>query len=193
MNVRKAKELYVTNRDDWRRWLKENHASAKEVWLIYYKKHTSKPTIPYDDAVEEALCYGWIDSIIRRIDDERYARKFTPRNEGSRWSELNKKRAKKMIKQGRMTEAGLVKIKAAKRNGQWSKIASRIDLPKLPVELLKALAQNKKAKKYFEQLAPSYRKHYIFWIASAKRDDTRQRRIKEAVSLLERNEKLGMK
>ncbi|MGB2982026.1 MAG: hypothetical protein WBC77_12350, partial [Candidatus Zixiibacteriota bacterium] len=103
-----SKTLYVTNRDDWRAWLRKNHSSQKEVWLIYYKKHTGKPRIPYDDAVEEALCYGWIDSTIKRIDEEKYAQKFTPRSEKSNWSELNKRRAKKMIREGRMTQAGLV-------------------------------------------------------------------------------------
>lgn len=104
------KTLYVTNRDDWRAWLNKNHKTEKEVWLIYYKNHTGKPTIPYDVAVEEALCFGWIDSIVKRIDDERYMQKFTPRKTNSNWSELNKKRVKKMIKEGRMTEAGMAKI-----------------------------------------------------------------------------------
>ena len=90
-----TKTLYVTHWKEWREWLEKNYATKQEAWLIYYKKHTGKPIIPYDDAVEEAICFGWIDSIIKRIDDEKYARKFTPRTEDSRWSELNKKRAKK--------------------------------------------------------------------------------------------------
>ena len=89
--MRLTKELYVTNREDWRAWLEQNHATEKEVWLLYYKKHTGKPTIPYDDAVEEALCFGWIDSTVKRIDDEKYTQKFTPRNDRSVWSESNKK------------------------------------------------------------------------------------------------------
>jgi len=112
------KELYVTNRDDWRAWLKVNHAIKKEIWLIYYKKHTGKPRILYDAAVEEALCFGWIDSIVKKIDAEKYAQKFTPRKDTSGWSEPNKRRVERMIKQGRMTEAGMARIRAAKKNGQ---------------------------------------------------------------------------
>ena len=113
-----TKTLYITNRVDWRAWLERNNDTEKEVWLIYYKKHTGKPRIPYDDAVEEALCFGWIDSTVKRVDDEKFAQKFTPRKNKSNWSDLNKKRAKKMIREGRMTKAGLTKIEEAKRNGK---------------------------------------------------------------------------
>lgn len=105
-----TKTLYVTNRDEWRAWLSENHGSEKEIWLVYYKKHTRKPTIPYDDAVEEALCFGWIDGIEKRMDEERYAQRFTPRKAKSNWSESNKRRVKKLLEQGKMTEAGLATI-----------------------------------------------------------------------------------
>jgi len=115
-------KLYVTSRDDWRAWLRRNHDKEKQVWVIYYKKHTGKPSIPYDDSVEEALCFGWVDSIIRRIDDEKFARKFTPRKAKSRWSEANKKRARKMMKEGKMTDAGLGKIREAEKSGEWSRL-----------------------------------------------------------------------
>jgi len=188
-----SNELYVTNRDDWRVWLKANHAKKKEIWLIYYKKHTGKPRIPYEDAVEEALCFGWIDSIIKKIDDETYSQKFTPRKETSGWSELNKNRVEKMIKQGRMTEAGMAKIRAAKKNGQWDKTAASKQMWAMPGELQNALNTNKKAKSFFDSLAPSYQRQYIGWIASAKRDETREKRLKEAIHLLEKKQKLGMK
>jgi uncharacterized protein YdeI (YjbR/CyaY-like superfamily) len=110
-----TEELYVANRDDWRAWLKENHDARKEVWLIYYKKQTGKPSISYDDSVEEALCFGWVDSIIKKIDDEKFARKFTPRTGKSTWSEANKKRVEKMIREGKMTETGLAKIRKSQR------------------------------------------------------------------------------
>ncbi len=106
-----TKTLYVTTRDEWRSWLEENHKSEKEIWLIYYKKHTGKPRIPYDDAVEEALCFGWIDSIIKRIDEEKYTQKFSPRKQNSAWSDLNKKRVKKLIEEGKMTKAGYETVK----------------------------------------------------------------------------------
>jgi len=188
-----SKTLYVTNRDDWRAWLKKNHSSQKEVWLIYYKKHTGKPRIPYDDAVEETLCYGWIDSTVKRIDDEKYAQKFTPRNEKSNWSELNKKRARKMMKAGRMTQAGLAKFKQVKK--QKDKEAK--DKPPrkrlvIPPDLKKALSANKKALENFKNFAPSYRRLYIAWIADAKRKETREKRIKQTVKWSAGNKKPGM-
>src|SRR4030065_625910 len=179
------KQLYVTNRDEWREWLSENHVAEAGIWLIFYKKETSRPTIAYEAAVEEALCFGWIDSIIKKIDAMRYARKFTPRSGKSKWSPLNKKRANKMIKQGRMTEVGLAKIKAAKKMGLWDKdLRPRISLD-IPPEFAKALARNKKAKGNFDKLAPSYRKYYIGWITAAKRLETKKRRIDESIALLE--------
>jgi len=187
-----VKQIYVTRREEWRAWLKKNHDTAKEIWLIYYKKHTGKPRIPYDDAVEEALCYGWIDSTVKRLDDEKYMQKYTPRKSKSVWSELNKARAKKMIKQGRMTEAGLSRVRDARRNGEWKKAVTRALPDKIPPDLKRALAANKTAGRNFENLAPSYKKHFIWWISSAKRDETRQKRIKKTVSMAAENKKPGM-
>ena len=187
------KELYATNRDDWRMWLKTHHSLEKEIWLVMYKKHTGKPSISYNDAVEEALCFGWIDSIVMKIDEEKYAQKYTPRKEKSFWSESNIKRAERLITQGRMTEAGMVKIKAAQYNGQWNKTVDSKKKWVIPAEFENALSANKKAKEYFDSLAPSYKLQYIGWIASGKREVTRIKRSKEAVSLLDNNKKLGMK
>src|ERR1700741_518975 len=102
-----SKTLYVTGRDEWRAWLADHYESETEVWLIYYKKHSGRPRIPYDEAVEEALCFGWVDSIVKRIDDETFAQKFTPRRDWTKWSALNKRRLRKLVDEGRMTEAGL--------------------------------------------------------------------------------------
>lgn len=187
------KQLYVVDREQWRNWLSKNHATKNGVWLIFYKKGTSKSTIEYEAAVEEALCFGWIDSIIKKIDAAKYARKFTPRSDKSNWSALNKKRVGRMIKQGRMTEAGLMRIKAAKKTGLWDKDdRPQISLD-IPPEFAKALACNKKAKQFFDKLAPTYRKHYIGWIAVAKRPVTKKRRIDESIALLEKGRKLGLK
>jgi uncharacterized protein YdeI (YjbR/CyaY-like superfamily) len=187
------KQLYVTDRDKWREWLSRNHATKAGIWLVFYKKETSRPTIAYEAAVEEAICFGWIDSIIKKIDAAKYVRKFTPRSDKSKWSQLNKKRANKMIRQGRMTEVGLAKIKAAKKTGLWNIDAlPRISLD-VPPEFAKALARNKKAKGNFDKLAPTYRKHYIGWIAIAKRPETKKRRIDESIALLEKGQKLGLK
>ena len=187
------KQLYVADREQWRQWLSENHATKAGIWLVFYKKETSKPTIEYEAAVEEALCFGWIDSIIKKIDASKYARKFTPRSDKSRWSKLNKKRANKMIKQGRMTEVGLAKIKAAKKTGRWDEDARPQISLEIPPEFAKALACNKKAKETFDKLAPSYRKHYIGWITIAKRQETKKRRIAESIALLEKGKRLGLK
>jgi len=187
------KKLYLATREEWRNWLKENHGKEKEIWLVYYKPHTNQPTLKYRESVEEALCYGWIDSIIKKIDFEKYARKFTPRKDDSRWSELNKKRVKEMIEQSRMTKYGMAKIDAAKKAGLWDKPdRPQMDLG-LPEDLKNAMAKNKKAEAFFERLAPSYQKQYIAWIQVAKRPDTRAKRVKESIELLEKGEKLGMK
>ncbi|MDH5462439.1 MAG: YdeI/OmpD-associated family protein [Candidatus Bathyarchaeota archaeon] len=188
-----ADELYVTDRDEWREWLRNNYEAKKEVWLIYYKKHTSRPSIPYDDSVEEALCFGWIDTIIKRIDDEKFVRKFTPRKAQSKWSEANKKRARRMIKEGKMTQAGLVKIREAKKSGEWFKTPPVRTALVIPPYMKEALAENKKAQENFNDLAKSYKRQFVGWINSAKREETRRRRLAEAIRLLEKNEKLGMK
>jgi len=112
-------ELHITNIAEWRAWLERNHDAEIAVWLVFHKKHTGKPTISYDDAVGEALCFGWIDSLVKRIDEDRFARKFTPRKVNSKWSELNKDLAERMIREGRMAESGLVQINEAKKNGEW--------------------------------------------------------------------------
>jgi len=184
---------YFPGRKEWRKWLESNHDSNNGIWLIYYKKHTGIPRVHYDDAVEEALCFGWIDSTVKKLDEERYMQKFTQRKDKSNWSELNKKRVAKLIKLGLMTESGMVKIKAAKKNGEWNRKRKEIDPNKIPLDLKKALSQNKVAISNFMRFAPSYRKNFIGWIESAKREETRQKRIDETVGMAERNEKPGMK
>jgi uncharacterized protein YdeI (YjbR/CyaY-like superfamily) len=187
------KEHHFINRKAWRAWLSQNHSVNNGIWMVFYKKATGKPTIPYEDAVEVALCFGWIDSIIKKVDEEKYLRKFTPRKDKSIWSTLNKKRVEKVIQEGRMTEAGLIKVKIAKENGQWEKADSpQLDLTISP-EFAEALKNNPKAKENFENLADTYQKHFLGWINSAKRPETRKKRIQESISLLEKGEKLGLK
>ncbi len=149
----------------------------------------------YGDSVEEALCFGWIDSIIKRLDDDRYVRKFTPRRPGSVWSESNKKRAETMIARGRMTDVGLALITEAKESGEWDCTQSRpkASAEDVPEELRRALAKHPAAAKTFGALAATYRKQYILWISTAKRPETRKRRAKEAIETLERGDKLGLK
>ncbi|UCB52967.1 MAG: YdeI/OmpD-associated family protein [Candidatus Zixiibacteriota bacterium] len=191
--MKQDKTLYVVNRDDWRAWLNKNYNRQKEVWLIYYKKHTGKPRIPYDDAVEEAICFGWIDSTVKRIDEQKYAQKFTPRNEKSNWSRLNRKRARKMIKAGKMTKVGLAKFKQA---GQQENEETQDKPPQkrlvTPPDLKKALLANKKALENFNNFAPGYRRLYIGWITAAKRKETREKRVKETVRRSAQGKKPGM-
>jgi uncharacterized protein YdeI (YjbR/CyaY-like superfamily) len=192
MSESNHKTLYVKNRNEWRDWLIINHDIETEIWLIYYKKHSDKPRIPYDDAVEEALCFGWIDSLVKTIDDEKYMQKYTPRKKNSIWSDLNTKRAQKMIKEGRMTDAGLALIEIAKKNGKWDAAYSSKKMFEMPGDLKSALKQNKKAWENFNNFAPSYKNNYIGWVVSAKRDETREKRISEVVKRSEANQKPGM-
>ena len=186
--------MYVNNREDWRKWLAKNYDKEKELWLIYYKENTGKPSIPYEDSVEEALCFGWIDSIVKKMDEEKYARKFTPRTDKTKWSVLNKRRVKKLIKEGRMTKIGLSKIgpSVLKRKEVTVKEGLKKKL-EIPDYLKKSLMKNRKAWQNFTKLAPSYQRNYIGWIISAKKPETRQKRIKEAIELLVKNKKLGLK
>jgi len=185
--------LYFKDRSEWRKWLEENYKNYNEVWLIYYKKHTGQKRIPYDDAVEEALCFGWIDSTVKRIDEDRFSQKFTPRRDRSFWSDLNKNRVKKLIKNGLMREPGLKKIEKAKSSGDWDRGYPERNIPGDCPELNVALEKNFQAKMNFKTLPPSQKKLFITWIASAKREETKNRRLSEALDILRRGEKLGMK
>lgn len=190
--VKPMKTLYLKNRKQWREWLEKNHSKQDEIWLIYYKKHTKKPTIPYQDAVEEAICFGWIDGKVRSIDDEKYMQRYTPRRKGSIWSLLNKKRAQKMIKQGKMTKPGLETIKQAKKNGNWQKAYSSKTKPVMPLELKNALKTSKKASENLNKLTNSQQNQYITWIAWAKTKETREKRVKEVIKRLEKGKKPGI-
>jgi len=188
------KTLHTTGRAEWRGWLEKNHDSETEIWLVFYKKHTGQPCIAYDDAVEEALCFGWIDGVLQRIDDETYARRFSPRTDGSNWSALNKRRAMNMIQQGKMTEAEAAKLSFSDFDDDYGKTLERKaeDLV-IPEYFEQALTGNRQAHENFAKLAPSYRRRYLLWIADARTDETRSKRVAEAVRLLAENKKLGVK
>ncbi|MDA0525381.1 YdeI/OmpD-associated family protein [Methanococcoides alaskense] len=186
----KLETMYSKDREEWRSWLQKNYLSEKNVWLIYYKKHTKKLSIPYSDAVEEAICFGWIDGQIQTIDDDRYMQRFSPRTSKSHWSVINIERAKKMIKQGRMTERGLRIFQNGIKNQEI--VPSSKDFS-VPDDLKSALEKNKKALNNFENLAPSAKLAYVYWVNSAKKDETRQKRIKNSVELIEQNKKFGGK
>lgn len=181
-DTKSFEKFYAKDRRTWREWLEENHATAPGVWLVYYKKKSGKPRVDYEDAVEEALCFGWIDSKPNVIDDERYMQLFTPRKPKSPWAASNKKRAEKLIEQGLMTPAGLEKIEAAKKSGSWNRYEI-VDRLQIPEDLKKALGENVKASKNFNAFSTSRKKAILYRISDAKRPGTRAKRIEETVSL----------
>jgi len=187
--------IYLPTREQWREWLQEYHQSESVIWLEYYKNHTGKPSIPYNDAVEEALCFGWIDSTVRRIDAERYMQKFTPRKMKSTWSISNVIRVEKLIKQGKMTVKGLEPYQYAKKQDLLPdpSLKQKPKVPDIPSWFEEALDKNPVARSHFHTLAPSYRRNYINWILDAKQVETKLRRLGEAIDRLSKGEKLGMK
>ena len=186
-------ELYFKSSSEWRTWLHNKHDTSTGIMLVFFKNGTGRPTIAYEEAVEEALCYGWIDSIIRKINGESYTRKFSPRKDNSNWSDLNKKRVKKLIDEGRMTDIGMAKIEIAKQNGQWYQPDQPRIQFKMPAEFQAALDLYPKARDFFTTLSKTDQKQFITWIASAKRLETQEKRIKEAIGLLEKSQKLGLR
>jgi uncharacterized protein YdeI (YjbR/CyaY-like superfamily) len=170
----------------WRDWLKQHHDSEAEVWLIFHKKHTGKPSVAYKDALDEALCYGWIDSLIKRIDDDRYARKFTPRKPGSNWSSINVKRYNELRAARKLAPPGL----ARSPDGQPVVDGSRST--NFPSDIEKAIKKNALAWRFFESLAPSYKRLYVRWIDGAKREETRRRRVEQLIEKLRAGRKPGL-
>jgi uncharacterized protein YdeI (YjbR/CyaY-like superfamily) len=173
----------------WRKWLADHHGSESEVWVIFYKQHTGKPTLAYLDAVDEALCYGWIDSLVKRLDEDRYARKFTPRKTSSRWSAINIKRYAELKKAGRVTAAGKARSPAQGRTYEPIQHVPE----KIPPSISKGLRESAAAWSFFKTLTRREQRMYLGWIWLAKKEETRERRLKEAIRLLEKGQKLGLK
>ena len=188
MPSKTLKTLDARNWRQWREWLARHHDSESEVWLVFRKRRTGRASIAYDDAVDEALCFGWIDSLIKRLDEQRYARKFTPRKADSRWSTANRKRYAQLETRGRLTPAGL-KRAPTDRSGDGPRPSSS----EVPQYIQQALKSRPAAWTCFESLAPSYRRAYIGWIDSAKREQTKTKRLHEAVGLLAAGRTLGLK
>jgi uncharacterized protein YdeI (YjbR/CyaY-like superfamily) len=186
-------EMYFDSLAGWHTWLQENRHLSKGVWLVFYRKESGKPSLTYEEAIEEALCYGWIDSIIKKVDEESYLRKFTPRKDDSKWSDLNKKRVDKMIREKRMTSAGMAMVEIAKQNGIWDKPDQPRPQFVMHEEFQAALDHHPGAKEFFNTLNKADRQQYIYWVASAKREETRQKRIKESLELLQKGQRLGLK
>ena len=174
------------SRQAWRDWLEKNHAKCSGVWLVYAKKHSGLPTLTYNDAVEEALCFGWIDSKINPIDDSFYMQVFTPRKAQSAWSALNRTRVKRLVAAGLMTAAGAAAIKAAKKSGMWEATKHAEDLI-IPPDLATALESNVEARRHWEAYSPSRRKGVLYRLAGAKRPETRAKYLREIIEHMVRN------
>jgi uncharacterized protein YdeI (YjbR/CyaY-like superfamily) len=179
--------LEVPSHKDWRRWLKENHARSRGVWLVFYKDHTGVKLLEYEESICEALCFGWVDSLVRWLDDDRYARKFTPRTATSKWSDSNRRRWAELKAAGLLAEPGLA---AAPTNARYT---AKAEIPELPGYIANAFRKNAKAWRLFCGLAPGYRRLFVMWIHTAKRPETREKRIRESIKLLEAGKKLGLK
>jgi uncharacterized protein YdeI (YjbR/CyaY-like superfamily) len=174
-------------RRQWRAWLAKHHASSPGIWLVFYKRHTGVQSLLYEDAVREALCFGWIDSLVKRLDDDRYAIKVTPRQPASKWSAANRRRWTELKAAGRLTPAGL-----AARPTEYT-YAPKPIIPDLPIYIAKAIQVNPAAWKFFRGLSRGERRQFVVWIHIAKRPDTRERRVRESVDLLAAGKRLGLK
>ena len=185
---------YFETNNDWENWLESNYDKETELWFVYYKKHANKPGVNYEDSVKIALCYGWIDSLIKKLDEDSFARKFNPRKENSVWSESNKQRIAELIEAGKMKPAGLKLVEAARQNGNWDKIITppKIDLS-VPEDFEKALKNHPEATTYFDTLTKPHKKEFLMWIKTAKRTETREKRINESIKMLLEKKQLGLK
>ena len=173
-----ADTFFAADRAAWREWLAAHHGSAAQVWLLLHKKHVGEPSVTYDEAVEEALCWGWIDGLTHRWDERSYAVRFTPRKPGSVWSESNVARVERMIAEGRMAPAGQALVDEAKRRGTWDEAASgRLEVT--PPDVEEALAADPAALARWRDWAPTHRRQYVYWVLDAKRPETRSRRVAE--------------
>lgn len=176
--------------EDWRRWLESNHDRASGVWLIFYRKSSGKRTFTYEEAVEEALSFGWIDSLVNRLDEERYKQLFSHRQKGSTWARSNKERVARLIEQGRMTPAGMAKVEEAKKDGSWNRYDQVEDMV-MPADLITALDANAEAKRSFAGFSDAAKRQFLFWLATSKWPETRDRRIVDIVRLAAEGKNMG--
>lgn len=180
--------IYTESGAEWRQWLLENHTTKQGVWLIQYKKHTGKPTITWSEAVDEALCFGWIDSIKKKLDDDRTIQFFSKRKPTGTWSKINKEKVERLTADGLMAPAGLACVETAKKNGSWT-ILDTIEALIIPDDLAEALGHHKGASTYFASLSKSVRKMLLRWVVLAKRPETRQKRIAEIATAAGKQQK----
>lgn len=187
--LNKEVETYCPrSRTDWRQWLEKNHQSKQSVWLVYYTKKSNLPSISWSEAVDEALCFGWIDSTKKTIDDSSFMQFFSKRKPKSNWSKINKEKIQQLIDSKKMTKAGCESVEIAKQNGSWT-ILDEVEKLIIPNDLEIAFKKHKGSKDYFLSLSKSTRKIILGWIVHAKRQETRQKRIDEVVESAGQNKK----
>ena len=179
--------LDVRTRAKWRAWLAKHHASSRGVWLVFHKAHTGVKSLPYEEFVREALCFGWIDSLVKRLDDDRFAIRATPRKPTSKWSDINRRRWKELNDAGLLEPAGVAAAPTA------NKYAPKPEIPELPAYIAKAIKADAKAWSFFQELPRREHRNFVVWIHMAKRPETRARRIRESIALLAAGRKLGLK
>lgn len=182
MVKKEAQKFYPKSRKAWREWLNKNHQSQQSVWLIYYRSSTQKPSITWSEAVDEAICFGWIDSTKKSIDQERYMQYFSKRKPSSTWSKINKEKVSILIQRKLMTPAGQATIDASKQNGNWS-LMDDVENLIVPNDLKQALNKYDKAMVFFDSQSKSIRKGMLHWVVSAKRPETRKKRIAEIAQM----------
>lgn len=180
--------FYPATKDDWRQWLEEHHLNKQSVWVVFYRKHSGRPSLLWQEAVEVALCYGWIDSKKIKIDDETSHQFFTKRKPKSIWSKINKDKVELLMQQGLMSEAGLKSVQLAKDNGSWSSYDA-VEAMVIPPYLEIALKQYANAYNNFQSFSKSTKKILLYWVLSAKREETRTKRIESIVAAAENNQK----
>src|SRR5918998_3783153 len=180
--------FHAESRGDWRRWLEEHHGRGRGVWLVTWKPHTGRPRVTYEEAVEEALCFGWVDSRAGTLDDERHSQWFAPRKQGSNWARSNKIRVERLERDGLMTDAGRAAIEAARADGSWSRLDDVENLI-VPEDLGAAFDEHPGAREHWDAFPRSARRAILEWIVNAKRDETRRKRLRETAEAAARGER----
>jgi uncharacterized protein YdeI (YjbR/CyaY-like superfamily) len=186
MNLNEKELHYFKNTTEWRDWLHKNHSISKGIELVFYRVDSQFESMRWEEAVQVAICYGWIDSTVRKLDSERRKQVFTPRKQKSVWSKLNKTYIEKLIQDNLMHESGLKIIEIAKQNGSWETLDGVENL-EIPSDLQKAFDENKTAFDNYKNFSPTYRKNYLYWLNQAKRLETRNIRIEEIVKFCRLN------
>lgn len=186
MSTKEIETFYPKSQKEWRDWLEKNHVDQQSIWVVFYKTATKIPSMSWSDAVDEALCFGWIDSTKRTIDEKSYMQYFSKRKPNSNWSKINKEKVEQLTQNGKMTKAGFASVETAKENGSWT-LLDDVEALIVPKDLNEALMKLKRASDHFDAFSKSTKKILLYWVISAKRAETRQKRILEIAQNAEEN------